>query len=339
MRKEIVWAAIIGISFGLIIAFGLWRINSSFTKQKPGPSATPSSANSSGELKITLDAPVDGSVVTTTPLTVSGITKPLTWIVVSGESGDYILQSDENGIFSQDMDLTPGINQIILTAFDSTGSQSAQKVLVVYSSAFQPKTVAAPSPDGAASGDAAIREKVAQKVAAAMSQPIAYLGVVTDITSTTIQIKDTVSQIQQISVGTDGITVVNTKGTNNKTVKLTDIAIGDFIVAMGYVNGNQVLVAQRILITDPLQEPKLTVSIAKVNKATSKALTVTDTKTGNSATLTPTKNTSIESVAAGKTINIKITAVNANDTVFSVSDTSGTPAILRSVFDIGNLQG
>ena len=339
MRKEIVWAAVVGISFGLIIAFGVWRINSSLNKQKPGPSATPSSINTVGEFKITLDTPADASVVTNTPIAVSGITKPLTWVVVSGESGDYILQSDEQGLFSQDADLSPGINQITITAFDATGSQSSQKVLVVYSSAFQAKTVATSTPNGAATGDAAIRENVAQKVAAALSQPKAYLGVVTDITSTTIQIKDTASQIQQISIGADGITVVNTKGTNNKTVKLTDIAIGDFIVAMGYVNGNQVLEAQRILITDPLEEPTLTVSMAKVTKTSSKALTVADVKSGEVGTLTSVKSTSIESFKAEKTSNIKLTAVNANDTVISVTDASGSPTLLRSVFDIGNLQG
>ena len=339
MRKEIIWAAVVGISFGLIIAFGVWRINSSINKQKPGPQVTPSSANTVGEFKITLNSPADASVVTDTPVTVSGITKPLTWVVVSAEGGDYILQSDEQGVFSQDVDLTPGINQIRLSAFDSTGSQSAQKVLVIYSSAFQPKTVATSTPNSAATGDAAIRENVAQKVAAALSQPKAYLGIVTDITSTTIQIKDTASQIQQISVGADGITVVNTKGTNNKTVKLTDVAIGDFIVAMGYVNGNQVLEAQRILITDPLEEPTLTVSMAKVTKASSKTLTVADIKSGETATLTPIKSTSIKSLTSGKMANIKITVINANDTVISVTDSSGSPTLLRSVFDIGNLQG
>jgi hypothetical protein len=286
-----------------------------------------------------LNTPTDDSVVTSSPVTVSGITKPLTWVVVSAESGDYILQSDEGGIFSQTTDLTPGINQIRVTAFDPSGSQSLQKVLVVYSSSFQPKTVTTSTPNSAATGDAAIRENVAQKVAAAMSQPKVYLGVVTDITSTTIQIKNTVSQIQQISVGSDGITVVNTKGTNNKAVKLTDVAIGDFIVAMGYVNGNQVLEAQRILITDPLIDSTLSVAMSKVTKTSAKTLTVSDVKNGQSGTLTPVKTTSLKSVTGGKTSTMKITAVNADDTVISVTDTSGTPTLLRSVFDIGNLQG
>jgi hypothetical protein len=340
MRREIVWVGIIGIFFGLIISFGVWRINSSMNKPKPGgPEPTPNSQNPGAEFKITLSTPENNDVVTTSPVTVSGITKPLSWMVVSGEAGDYILQCDEKGIFTQDVELTPGINQIRVTAFDPTGSQSIQKVLIVYSSAFQPATVIPATPASAATGDAAIRENVAQKLAAAMSQPKAYLGLVTDITSTTIQIKTTDSQIEQIAAEGVGISVVNTKGTNNKVVKLTDIAIGDFIVAMGYVNGNQVLTAQRILITDPLQDSQLSVTLSKVTAATKKSLTVTDIKSGETGTLTPDKNTVMKSYAAGKVMGIKITSVTTDDLIIYVSDISGTPPLLRSIFDIGKPQG
>jgi hypothetical protein len=303
-------------------------------KPKPGPAATPSSQNPGGEFKITLNTPENNSVVITSPVTVSGITKPLTWTVVSGETGDYILQSDEKGVFTQDVGLTPGINRIRLSALDPGDTQSIQKVLVVYSSAFQPNTVTPSTPGGAATGDAAIREKVAQKVALAMNQPKAYLGVVTDITSSTIQTKTPESQIEQIATEGDGITVVNTKGTNNKQVKLTDIAIGDFIVAMGYINGNQVLNAQRILITDPLQDSQISISMGKIIKTSAKSLTVADSQKGEESVLTPSKNTVFASFANGKTSTIKIAAIKVDDLVIYVTDISGTSPFLRSIFDI-----
>ncbi len=304
-------------------------------KPKSGlPEKTPASQNPGSELKITLNTPENNNVVTTSPVTVSGITRPLTWTVVSGETGDYILQSDENGIFSQDVALTPGINQIMITAFNPGGAQSVQKVLIIYSSAFQPITVVPGTPGSAATGDAAIRENVAQKVAAAMNQPKAYLGVVTDITSSTIQTKTPESQIEQIAIGGDGITVINTKGTNNKTVKLTDVAIGDFIVAMGYVNGNQVLNAQRILITDPLSDPGLSVSFGKTTNISKNSITVADIKSGESGVLTPAKNTAILSFTNGKTSSIKIAGVKVDDLIIYVTDSSATPPFIRSVFDI-----
>ena len=70
--------------------------------------------------------------------------------------------------------------------------------------------------------------------------------------------------------------LANQTGTNNKVVKLTDIAIGDFIVAMGYVNQNSVLSAQRILVTDPTTEPKIDISMEKVNTVSKKTLSVID---------------------------------------------------------------
>ncbi len=299
------------------------------------PESTPAAQNPAAEFKITLNTPENGIVTTTSPITVSGLTKPLIWVVVSGEKGDYILQSDEKGIFNQNVELNSGINQIKLTAFDPAGSQSIQKVLVIYSSAFQLKNTNIATPGTSATGDASIREKVAQKVAEAMNQPKAYLGVVTDITNTTIQTKNPESQIEQIAIDGGGITVVNTKGTNNKQVKLTDIAIGDFIVAMGYVNGNRVLHAQRILITDPIQDSGLSVSIGKVAKITSKNLTVADVKSGESGVLTPDKNTVFSAFIKGKTSTIKISGISAGDLVIYVTSTSGSSTSVRSIFDIG----
>ena len=122
MRKEIVWVVTISIVLGLIVAFGFYRINYSVTKNvgTPHPSSSPKPGNP--ELKITLDKPEDNDVITQNSVAVSGITKPLAWITISGEEDDYIIQADDSGVFAQDVDLIPGINQIKLTAFDSSGN-------------------------------------------------------------------------------------------------------------------------------------------------------------------------------------------------------------------------
>lgn len=336
MRRELVWAGAIGISFGLIIAFGAWRINSSLKSKSVAPTPTPNSQNI-GAVTITLDKPEDNDVVTTTPITVSGITKPLSWLTVSGEKGDYIIQSDETGVFSQDVDLLGGVNQIKITVFDSLGNQSFQKVLVIYSSSFQLTVVATPTP-GTSTSESDIRANVAQKVAQALSHPKAYIGTVTDIADSTIQIKTPDSQIEQISIGGDSITVMNVKGTNNKQIKLTDIAIGDFIVAMGYVNSNSVLTAQRILVSDPITAPDISVSIAKVTSNNKKALSVASLKDNQQAAVTPDKNTALESYSNGKTKNIKLADVSQGDMVIYVIDSSGNSPIVRSIFDIGTPQ-
>lgn len=314
----------------MIIAFGVWRINLSTKSNSQGTQPTPTPESPVTEFNITLNNPSENDVEVATPVIVSGITKASTWVAFSGEKGDYLTESDTGGIFSKDIDLAAGVNQIKVTALDSQGNSVSQKVLVVYSSSFQTS-----SPSATPS---TIQEKVSEKVAQAQNQPKAYIGTVTDIADSTIQIKSLDSQIEQIAIGGDGITALNTKGTNNKTIKLTDIAIGDFIVAMGYVNANEVLNAQRILVTDPVTEPEVSVSLAKVTDTSKKSITISDTKTGSQSTLTPDKNTDLESFANGKETTIKLTSINKGDAVIYVSDQTGTPAILRSIFDLGASQ-
>lgn len=306
MRKELIWAGVIGISLGLIIAFGVWRVNFSM-KPKNIVTNTPKPKANNFEFKIVLDKPENNDVVTTGNVTVSGITKPLSWITVSGEEDDYIIQSDEQGVFSQDVDLISGVNQIKTTAFDSEGNESIEKVLVVYSSAFQTKTVPTPASD--ASSEAGIRQKVEAKVADLLNKPKAYIGTVTDITDSTIQIKTMDGEIKQISTANDGVTVVKANPTA-KTVKLTDIAIGDFIVAMGYINSSSVLSAQRILIVDPITEPKITALIGNISDID--------------------KKTTIP-----KTIKAKIAKIKDEDLVILVTTIDDKGAVtLRSVFPI-----
>lgn len=332
MRKELIWVGIIGITFGLIIGFGSWRVKSTI-KPKGSSQPTPTPQAIVGQYKISLDKPEEGDVLTDTPATVSGITKPLTFLTFSGEKGDYIMQSDENGFFSQDVELIAGINQIKVTLFDTKGSEVSQKVIVVYSSSFKQIGSASPTPSSA-SGSAEIDKKVAQKVAQAKSKPKAYFGTVTDIADSTIQIKTTDSQIEQVAIGEPGIVVVNTKGTNNKVLKLTDIAIGDFIVAMGYINGNQVLHAQRILVTDAIIEPKISISMAKVTDVSKKSLNVISIKDSQKIIVTPDKDTNIISFLDKKTKDILLSDIIDDDLVIIVTDNSGNAPSVRSIFDI-----
>jgi hypothetical protein len=328
---------------GLIVAFGVWRINSTISgnKNRGISQATPTPQPATlGEFKIVLDKPENNDVVTKNSVTVSGLTKALSWITLSGENSDYTIQSDTSGAFSQDVDLVAGVNQIKVTAFNAAGGQSATEVLVVYSGSFQLKTLPTGSPNGEASGTSDIRQKVAQDVANTISRPKAYIGTVTDITDSTIQIKTTASEIKQISVDSQATTVINSTGTATKQVKTTDVAIGDFIVAMGYVNTNSVLSAQRILITDPVTEPKINVSIAKVASVTRKVLTVNAVSDNSKDTVQPDVNTDIEAVKDGKSTPDKFSNITAGDVIIYVVTTDSKKVdTVRSIFQIQKSQG
>jgi len=313
MRKEIVWASIIGITFGLVIAFGVWRINSSLKSKATKTEGTPL-PQGNPEFKIALNKPENDDVVTESAVAISGITKPRAILTFSGEDDDYIVSSGESGVFEEEVNLIPGVNQIKMTAFDPAGAQSTEKVLVVFSSSFKERSVPSPSPDDSATGESDIRQKVAQKVADAMNRPKAYIGVVTDIADSTIQIKNQKSEIKQIAVSKDEATVANTVKGANKTVKLADIAIGDFIVAMGYINGNSVLSAQRILITDPVTEPTVVVAA------------------GKGADIMASKNTLVFLFKDGKVTKSKASNIGDGDKVIYVTQSEGEKTSTRTVF-------
>jgi hypothetical protein len=348
MRKEVIWAIIAGVVLGLIIAFGVYRINSSISGKKNGNTnlSTPTPKPvSQGEFKIVLDKPSDNDVVTQDTVTVSGLTKALSWIIISGEEGDYIIQSDKSGVFSQEVDLIAGVNQIKVTAFESNGAKSVTSVLVIYSSSFQTRTLPTDSPITSSSSSEAsktsdIRAKVAQDVANTLSRPKAYIGTVTDITDSTVEIKTAASEIKQISANVESTNVVNSTGTTSKTVKTTDIAIGDFIVAMGYVDGNSVLTAQRILITNPMTDPKITVGYAKVVSVTKKALSVKTITDNTDDSVQPNTKTDVNAFQDGKTISSKFANIEAEETVIYVKTTDNKGASsVRSIFQLTKPQG
>jgi hypothetical protein len=289
MRKEVLWAIVGGSILGLVIAFGIWRANSALRNSSAANISPSPSGNPKREFGITLAKPEDNDVVTDSPITFSGVTSPEAWIAVSTDSDDYIFQAGTNGTFSHDIKLSPAVNQITISAYKDGGKSASTSLLLVYSSEFAKTTPAASSPKPG-TGEANIRQKVIQKVEEVLKKPTAYLGTVTDIAAGTLQIKNDASEIQQISTLASGLAVIKI-GKTNKEIKLADIAIGDFIVAMGYKNGNNVLNAQRILSTSPLGS-SLTASIyGTISAIDKKTVSISSLTNGQESTLTYDKNT------------------------------------------------
>ncbi len=142
MRKELIIAIIVGIGVGVALAFGFYRANSALKSSPANPTSpqevqNESQTQSSRETKTVLARPKQNEVVTENPTKVSGITNPNAWITISGEDEDYVLQADAaTGAFEQEVDLTSGVNQVILTSFDEKGDKNVQNLTLVYSAEF-----------------------------------------------------------------------------------------------------------------------------------------------------------------------------------------------------------
>jgi hypothetical protein len=253
MRKEIFFAILAGGAFGLLIAYGAWKLNSSIkpqNKEMVTLSPSPAAANvlSTGDFKILITKPNEKQVLTQTPVTITGATIPSTYVVVSGIDNDEIVDSGAAGGFEAKLDTEGGVNQILISAFKDTGEEVDANLNLIYSSQF--------SLDNSQS-----------------IEPESYIGTVTDITDSIIQIKNDKGDIQQITSSEDADYIKLTDNTS-KTITQADVAIGDFLVAMGYKGNNNILDSSRILVTDKIEKitRKAFMGIAKL---TNKANTIT----------------------------------------------------------------
>jgi hypothetical protein len=144
MRKEIIFAIIAGAIFGLVMAFGIWKANSSMKSknesEKEVVDVTDSQGGTSvtGDFSITLIKPESNTVVSTSSTIVSGITKPDVWLVISAEEDDYIIKTGNDGAFEEEVELIAGANEIVVTAIEESTNESVyDKFLVVYSTELE----------------------------------------------------------------------------------------------------------------------------------------------------------------------------------------------------------
>src|SRR3989304_8398019 len=195
MRKEILFAFIVGLIFGLVIAFGVWRINSSLNPRKQEATST-ENTEKQHQAPITLAQPTENDVVSQSPMAISAITVPNALVAVAAEEEDYLTGADTKGAFGLEVDAVGGVNQIVFTSFEG-GKPNSYTLTVVYSTEVS-KLVRETPTETPVSTDS-VRQKVQEKVDEALNSPTSYLGTVTDISASTIQLKTGSGEIQQVS--------------------------------------------------------------------------------------------------------------------------------------------
>lgn len=251
MKKEVIFAILSGSALGLVIAFGVWRANmaikGAIKTASPSPIVDQKTSIAKNEYELTIATPKNQSIFTSSSVVIKGVTKPNSQIVVVAEEEDFVGETDAKGEFEVKVSLDGGINNLKIISMDLLDGSSQQNLTLVYSSEFSKFLSDKPTPKESTSEADVIREKVKEKIDEAIKNPQAYIGIVTDITDTTIQIKNEAGEIQQISLSDD--TEYVKLGTPNKKAELKDLAIGDYIASLGFKNGNNVLAGKRILIT------------------------------------------------------------------------------------------
>ena len=148
MKKEVVISVLIGLTLGLIITYGIYRMRTALTappesgdiEATASPSPTP--ANNS----LTVLSPLDGTIQTGTSLTVTGTAPPNSIVVLFVDEEDQITTADDSGNFSFIADLETGSNVLTVHTVDENGiSTSVERVVIVNPGQLASPTNASPA--------------------------------------------------------------------------------------------------------------------------------------------------------------------------------------------------
>lgn len=137
----------------------------------------------------------------------------------------------------------------------------------------------------------AVKEKVREEIQQTQKgQKKAFVGEITEISNSTL-VLEAQSGEQQAEVD-DEATILNIK--KNK-IEFEDLEIGNYVIAMGYLGGNEVLQAKRVVVT---KEPKTPTRQVVVGRATDisddeKIITVKNEKSGVIYMIEATSKTTI----------------------------------------------
>ncbi|HSV94674.1 MAG TPA: hypothetical protein VLH94_01685 [Spirochaetia bacterium] len=137
MRKEVILAVIIGVLLGGVILYGINLANTSSKlnfsnrgNEENISKATPTPIKKSDN-QVIIITPQENSVVTESQITLKGSAKPNSSIAIISESDDLIVQSDNDGNFSSEINLINGENAITVTAVDDQQATTSASITVI----------------------------------------------------------------------------------------------------------------------------------------------------------------------------------------------------------------
>ncbi len=142
MRKEALVAILVGLFLGLVITFGVYRANKAVKEHgKTSNSSLPVNGSQapsplpSPMISLRITEPEDNLVLTKSKVTVSGTTEPKSVVALLAEGNEALVLADEEGVFSAEVELTSGANEVKVISLLKTGEEQEKTLNLVYSTA------------------------------------------------------------------------------------------------------------------------------------------------------------------------------------------------------------
>lgn len=138
MRKEVILAIIIGLLLGSVLVYGLHRANQAMSPQNTDQQTTAQpTAEPTPTSLLTIYSPQDGQIFDIKTATISGQTQPDNALVIITEQDEITPQVDENGNFTQTIELIPGGNLIHISSVTATGQRQDQYLNLVFTTQLE----------------------------------------------------------------------------------------------------------------------------------------------------------------------------------------------------------
>jgi hypothetical protein len=137
MKKEVFFAILLGLSFGLIVTYGIYRASQADTQQQLAnileTTNLPLVNDSDSSIStIVINSPPNESIVDEKRQTIAGTTHSNSFVVIYVNETPYITTTDQAGAFSLSADLRLGSNVIGIHALDENGQETISEIVVGY---------------------------------------------------------------------------------------------------------------------------------------------------------------------------------------------------------------
>ena len=265
MRKEVIFAIIIGLALGGVILYGLQLANRSAKEAAsaagtPSAQVAPANPTPAVESRLTLSEPLDHAVVNTAAIKISGKTSPAGTVAIENSEDDILVTADAIGSFTANFKLTGGENLIKITTLFPDQKTETSEISIIYTTA----KLASPAPTDSADTPIAsdsqtivnqtteeilknAKERSKQTEAALDAKAdrnrlVGYAGSISDINQGVFSL-DSRGTTLQISY-TASTTIVK----EGLTLKPELLAVGDTTLAIGNLTGPDILAAKRIVV-------------------------------------------------------------------------------------------
>lgn len=149
MKKEVLIAILIGLTFGLIITYGVYRMRLALTRDSTNVSVetSPVPSPSTTATTISILHPEDGIIQAEKELTVTGTSTPDSYVVLFVNNEDYISTADQTGSFSFNVILNSGGNVLKVHAVSSDGTTTVlERTVIVQELTTSPSSTPSASP-------------------------------------------------------------------------------------------------------------------------------------------------------------------------------------------------